>query len=420
MKKALNILKLPIVDLENFVIDEMEKNPLLEKIEDEITENFFPKNSSKNFSKTSNSFDPFYNIAKKKSLQEHLNFQAREFFSKKYLKIATYIIGNLNERGFLDVPIEDIAKDLKTPKKEVLKVLKKIQTFDPIGIAARNLQERILIQLISKNKKNSLCFKIIKNNFDDFIKSKKTLLMKIFKISKKSLKEAIKDLKKNVNLNVTSNYVTSNYLENRIEPIIPDIFIRCENSKWKISINKKNIPNFQINEKYKNLLKNPLKKEEKDFIKKNILSGNLLKTSLKNRFSYLKEIASLLIKTQKNFFLFGDRIAPLSYQKTADKLKVHLSTIYRIVFDKYIDTPIGIFPLKSFFSSEKKIFENKISKREAFSLLKEIIQKENKKNPLSDDKISKMFLKRGISISRRTICKYRKKLFLESSNKRNF
>ena len=182
IKLIFHVLELPILELKNFLDKKIEENPLLEKKDYSFNKNY------------SNKKIDIDNIENRKSLYEHLMFQANISISKKDLKIAKQIIGNLNEKGFLDIEIEKIAKSLKIFKKKVLDILKIIQTFDPIGIGARSFHESLLIQLKFQKKENSFLFKLLKNHFNDFLKKRSSLFKKL-NISKESFQNLKKDLK---------------------------------------------------------------------------------------------------------------------------------------------------------------------------------------------------------------------------------
>ena len=376
MKNAIYILQLPILELKNWIMNEIEKNPLLEIIEKkaEITQQpenpdteeiEFSENSYKYLSDSS--IEYLYEhenknkentilldrISKTKSLYEHLLFQARAIFkSESDLIISKNIIGNLNSKGFLDfldTEIEELTKKIKVSKKKILDVLKIIQTFDPPGIAARNLQESLLIQLKQQKKQNTLCYKILKNHFKEVLQNKFYLLSKKLNISSQEIKKLIYKEIKTLNFIPSSKY---NYTPSL--PLIIDITIKYENARWIITINEDELPLFIIKENYFSFSKEILSSEDKKFIRLNILQGKWILKSLARRKKILIQIASFLVKKQRNYLLGLGNLTPLSYNDLAKELNLHVSTISRAANNKYVDCPLGILPLKAFFSSLKR------------------------------------------------------------------
>lgn len=386
MKLGLKILSLPILELNQFINQKIEENPLLEKIEDFSIE--------KNFSSISNFYENYQNIAQKDSLYTKLIKQAKISFNKRDLEIAFFIIGNLNKKGFLEESSQEISTQLKTTNKKVLEVIEKIKQLDPIGSGSKNLKDFFLTQIKETNIK---ILKIAETYFDNFLKTKNSL--KIFKLLKK-----MKNLK----------FSVYNSEEENIN-IYPDIIIKYKNKKWEVIINK--ITTFQINKKYKNLLKIPLNSEEKKTVKNFLHKATFLKTTIEKRKDTLEKVAFFLIKFQKNFLLEKKELKPFTISKASSFFNIKISTLSRAISNKYIKAPCGFLKLKDLFSHEIK-GEKKISSKELKKILLLLIKKEDKKNPLSDEKISKILAKKGILCSRRTVTKYRNKLFILSKNKR--
>jgi RNA polymerase sigma-54 factor len=439
MKKALEILTLPILELRTKVLQEIDQNPLLEKTEDietreyekepeeTVTEIDFSKDSyeisgsffdyfSKHYDTNSSNknISTLDNSSKKISLLEHLNFQSTiTFTSEEDLKIATYLIGNLNSKGFLGISIDEIAQDLCVLKQQVINVLEIVQSFDPPGIAAKNLQDSLMIQLKAQKKQNSMCYKVLKDFFPELIHNKISFISKKLKIPENIIQ---KEIKKEFNKLIW--FPASIFSQEKIQTLIPDITIELIDNKWTVLINEKEIPRFIINEKYKAYQNNPsLKKEEKTFIKNNVFQGKWLLNSLKTRQEIMRNIALFIIQKQKRYLTGEKNLIPLNYKDTATALNVNISTISRAVANKYIKSPIGITPLKSFFSISCN-HQKDISNKTALELLKNLIHEEDKKKPLSDKRLTEQLAGLGISCARRTITKYRKKLKIESATKR--
>lgn len=307
-------------------------------------------------------------VVQQDSLFEHLMKQARiELSSSEELKIAENIIGNLNESGFYPYPLQSELE------KRILKI---IQTFDPPGIAFPSLKEWLLAQL----KENEPSYLLIKKHFDLLLKGKGAFLKRKFPDAFKKLFHL--NFQPNIKFQRTQNY-----------PIIPDITIQEEGDKYNIRV------------KSEELLITPLPY----FIKE----ARQIKFACENRKKLLKKITILLLKRGA----FSKQMAPVTIKEMAEELNISYSTAARAVSDKYVECPIGIVPLRSFFSSAIKTASGEeMSKKKVCCLLKELIKKETK--PLSDLNLVRELEKKGIFCKRRTITKYRKKLSILASHKR--
>ncbi len=395
MKQIFHVLELPVLELKEYVDSEIEQNPLLEKKERE--RDFINKNTYND--------EILNSLAKKKSLFAHLMEQAHEIFStKEELAIAEALFSNLNHKGFLAISTSELSAYLQITEEKLLEVLKRVQTFDPIGICAKNIQECLLLQLKEQKKENSLIFELVDKHFEAFLQGKNNFLLKTLKISSKKLKEMTHELK-SLKLDPASDYG-----DEIASPPAPDIRIRYERPTWRVFINHSEIPSFSIN-----ALENiSFDKEDKKYIQSCILKGKWLKESLENRRKILLKITFFIIKKQKDFLLSAGPLQPLNLKEIALDLKMHSSSISRAVSNKYIDSPLGILPLKYFFSSAL----SNISNKTALDVLKKLIDEEDKNAPFSDDILCKKLLEKGITIARRTISKYRKKLLIAPAKNR--
>lgn len=387
MRQSLDILSMPQEELVKYLEEEIANNPLLER----VYKKSYVKEERPNF----------FSLSWKKSIFDHLLSQAREIFSKEELKVSEYVIGNLDEKGFFK-DRKALYSIFKTDGIE--RIIKKIQTFDPVGLATEDMQERILVQLKNKGKEKSLGYRIIKDHFKEFLYKRGSLEKKI---SKKKLKKEIGEIKKYINL-----YPLTPFKENPLPEIKADIKIKHEGKNWTIDLQNQSLPEFKVNG-FGPLLKSSITRGEKEFIRFNILKGRWLRSAIFKREKSLFDIAKFIIYNQREFLLNGRDIKPLSYKDAAKSLKKNISTISRIISGKYIDTPFGLFSLKIFF--QKKV--NKIPKKKIFLSLLNIIK--NEKAPLSDEDIKKRLFERGISISRRTVSKYRKNLDIPKSSLRD-
>lgn len=435
MRRSLFILQIPILELKEWINTEIEKNPLLE-IESnslESSKEEFQDEKEIDFSK-----DPFkdkedpeflnvlfqkdtpsVNVIEKKeaniSIFESLMIQAHENFrSYEEIKLAEHLIGNLDEKGFFSGSVKELANTLKVKEEKLDQVLAKIQTFEPIGIGSKNLQECLLIQLKARKKQKSLAYKIVKKYFQDLVHNRILLLAKKTRYSPKQIQTCFqKDLKGLV-------FCPKLQYEKEISPIlVPDVILKKDEKGWKIEVNEEDLPIFRFNLNYLKLLKEKINRDEKNVIRNFVTSGKSLIKSLQQRKNTLKKITQLIVKSQKGYLNHQKEILPLNVKKVAQEIGVHESTVARAISQKYLECPRGIFPLKIFFSSSQfSKQKKKFSKFSIKDVLENIVQNEDKSSPLSDLDIAKELEKKGIPCARRTVAKYRQKLKIGSAKQR--
>lgn len=439
MKDAVHILTLPVLELNRFIEQEIEINPLLEKTEKSKNEYLLAEEDKKTtdpdisecpyhfqenkkintYEKKNGSFlenkkDSFIeNIISPPSIYDCLLFQVSIAFKIPEDKlVATHLIGSLNSQGFLDSPLEEIAKELNISEKKLRNILKIIQSFDPPGIGATSLSESLLIQLERQGKKNLSIYHIIKNYFQDLLDKNFSKISKKTKISLSKIQTLSKNELKKLNFSPLQTLIPNNP-----QPITPDIVVKQEENKWIIMVNEQNLPKFYIQDKYNNEMAS-FSPSERDYIKKYISRGVWLKKAIESRRIKLIKVMQLIIKMQKNFLLGEGSLFPMTYKDLSSFLKCHVSTISRIVANKYISCPLGLLPMRSFFSSPLKCNSQKKSSAAALQILKKLVQEEDKKKPLSDGQLTQKLCNLGFSLARRTVTKYRKKLHISSSNLR--
>ncbi|WP_041936056.1 RNA polymerase factor sigma-54 [Blattabacterium sp. (Nauphoeta cinerea)] len=368
------------------------------------------------------------------SFQEYLKNQLHTFrLSEKDLLIADFILGNIDNDGYIRRKITSIVDDIfltlgvsvSTEKVEKL-LVNYIQKLDPIGIGSRNLQECLLIQLKKKKITQEIFFsqKIIRDHFQSFVKKHYNKLYKKLGITKKNLKKVIDQIKK---LNPKPGKIYSDNTKN-LDHIIPDFNIYISDEKLELSLNQRNIPELKVSPLYFNMLKsyrskkNINKNEETvAFLKQKIDSAKWFVDAIKQRQNTLMLTMNAIMDYQKEYFLTGDplKIKPMILKNISQKIGVGISTVSRVANSKYVNTPYGTFLIKSFFSEKMINQEGKeVSSIEIKKLLGESIAKENKKQPLTDEKLSKILRKKGYLIARRTIAKYRDQMHIPVSRMR--
>ena len=446
----MKLLQLPTIALEQRIKNEIEQNPTLEEddspVEDESIDNIednkegddeendvfgdedmFPNDddivSYKN-NDGSEKTDKSQLFVSETTFHEDLISQLQlKPLSELEMIIGLEIIGNIDESGYLNRSIESIVDDflfrhnIEVTVKEIEDVLAIIQTFDPIGVGARDLQECLLIQLNKKEKTKaiSLAKKVIKKCFEYFKKKQYNFIAQRLNCSEEELQEAIDEI---IKLNPKPGNSLSTDVDSSI-PIIPDFIVWMQNQKVDFQVNSYGNHKLKTSNYYENLLKtvsqsnSPSDKETATFLREKLESANIFIDALNRRSDTLYLIMKAIIKYQYEYFLEGDiqKLKPMRLVDIAEMVDLDISTISRVVSNKYVQTHFGIYKLKDFFSnfmlneSGEQISTDKI-KDEIIS----IIKNEDKSNPLTDDKLVEMLKDKGYSIARRTVSKYRETL----------
>lgn len=356
-------------------------------------------------------------VTTKETLFEHLLEQARLTFSGAHeLELAETLIGNIDDKGFLTTPLQELALLHHSTEEEVSRILKVIQTFHPIGVGARDLKESLLIQLRFQKKEGTLAYDIIENYFDDLLHNRIGIIRNKLHCTAEQIGKVIdRDIAK-LDLHPGAQ------LNNQVVPyIIPDATLRLEGESLIALVNDDTVPSLRLNSCYLRMLRDDkLPKETKDFIKQKVVSAKWLMHNIMQRNSTIERIADNLAKRQQAFFLDPKgKLVPLTMKTVADELEIHESTVARAVSNKYIDTPRGVIPLRSLFTSSisTDVGED-MSSRTVREILMNIVGNEDKKQPLSDEAISALMKQQGIKCARRTIAKYRAIMKIGSAQQR--
>ena len=377
-------------------------------------------------------------IQVEESFHEYLENQLgmRERGTAKEEMIAQQIIGSIDSDGYLRrAPISLIddllfAHNLEASEEEVESVIKKVQCFDPPGIAARNLQECLLIQINLKieqedqvsKKVKMIARKIILNHFDEFTKKHYLKLKKHLFLSESELKDAIDEILK-LNPKPASGFLTSG--RSTTQYIVPDFFISNRDGELELSLNTKNAPDLRVNDGYRDMLRTykveraakqkPSKqnKEAVMFIKQKIDSAKWFIDAIKQRQNTLYNTMYAIMQFQEDYFRTGDdrRLKPMILKDIAEITGLDISTVSRVANSKFVQTEFGTKRLKDFFSESLQTKDGtEVSTLEVKNILSEIISGENKRKPLSDEKLKDFLQQRGYNIARRTVAKYREQL----------
>lgn len=452
--QVIKLLEIPTVQLEQRIKKELEENPVLElesespsdelqtdsddaeadsdddefSFDDYLTDDDeIPsyKTSTNNYSKDEKYVDiPFsVGVTFHESLYEQLGMVS---LSEEDSKLAEYVIGNIDEDGYLRRDLLSISDDLafnmnmEVSEEKLQEILNVIQKFDPPGVGGRDLRECLLIQLDrKKNKTLELARKIVADFFDEFTKKHYQKIQKKLELTDDELKLGIEQVLK-LNPKPGSSY--SNPLNKSNQHIVPDFILENNDGELQLSLNQQNAPELKINDTYLEMLHSLNKmhkdksKNQKDalvFVKQKIDSAKWFIDAIRQRNNTLLLTMSEIINFQKEYFQEGDeaKLKPMILKDIAEKTHLDISTISRVSNSKYIQTHFGIYPLKYFFSEGlQKDDGEEVSTREIKKILQECIENEDKKKPLTDEKLTQILKEKSYNIARRTVAKYREQL----------
>lgn len=448
LRQAIQILQFNNVELMEFIYKQLEVNPFLESVDnrnqesvsgdDRDNDNNYEKNDSndeidwkeitekyddlsyKAYEKNvdadeKQSFESY--TSKKMSLKDHLMVQLGvSVKTNKEKRIGEFIIESLDNKGYLGCSIQDISLLLNEDVVEVERVLRLIQTFDPVGVGARNLSECLMIQLKEKGIQDKNAYIIAENYLEDIATNKVQKIAKDLKISVTRV-QSICDIIKMLEPKPSRGFIVDS---DNIRYIVPDVTMEKINGEYIIIVNDNNLPTLTISNYYKSMISNLDDKEANKFLTDKLNSSMWLIKSIEQRRMTLYKVTESILKFQRKFFDEGKTaLRPLVLKDVADNIGVHESTVSRATNGKYVQTPRGLFELKYFFASSiSEVDGDGISSTSVKTQIQKLINDENSQKPLSDQKIAEMLSNEGINISRRTVAKYRDEMRIPSSSMR--
>ncbi len=455
--QMIKLLEIPAMQLEQRIKKELEENPVLEEgdyetsdeagQEDEVSgdeadkdneefslEDYIEDDEIPNYKLNTNNYSDDDKrtempLTASSGLQGHLESQlGLRSLTEKQESLALYIIGNMDDDGYLRRKLESIVDDLAftqnitTTEQELFDILQIVQDLDPPGVGARDLQECLLLQISRKNQSVpsiAMARKIIKSHFHEFTRKHYNKITKRMNISEDDLKNAIDEI---LRLNPRPGSSFSDPLESPAQHIVPDFLLELKDGEFTLSLNSHNVPELRINRTYSGLLqtiagqKNKRSREDKDtitFVKQKLDSAKWFIDAIIQRQNTLMLTMNAIIDYQREYFAEGDeaKLKPMILKNIAEKTNLDISTISRVANSKYIQTHFGIFSLKSFFSEGlQNEMGEEVSTREIKNILAECIENENKRKPLTDEKLVVILQEKGYNIARRTVAKYREQL----------
>lgn len=464
--QLMKLLQVPTANLEERIKEELEENPALEHTEEDHDDQFdepkdeFDSSNDEDF-EAEGSQDEYENvdiseyvsdddgeIADYKmrddnypevddnkvvpykietSFHEHLQEQLLMLkLDDQQKKIAEQIIGSIDDDGYLRretaAIVDDLAfrQNIESNEHEVETVIQLIQQFDPPGVAARNLQECLLLQLQrhrNERKEVEMAIDVLSMYFDEFTKKHYDKIQRGLNLTDDQLKEVINQIIR-LNPKPGGNHGDMNKAESYV---VPDFFIYNNGGKLELTLNSKNAPDLRISEGYRDMLREYDKGSKKDkrqkeaviFIKQKIDAAKWFIDAIKQRQHTLSSVMETIMEYQREFFMTGDEtvLRPMILKDIAERTGLDISTVSRVANSKFVQTEFGTYRLKFFFSESLSTDSGEeVSTREVKKILSDLIEAESKKKPLSDEKLTELLQERGYNIARRTVAKYREQL----------
>jgi RNA polymerase sigma-54 factor len=454
--QMIKLLEIPAIQLEQRIKKELEENPVLEEgnddpfdeqeeikeeqpadqqdefsLEDYMQDDEIPsyRLNAQNFSTDSKREEIPFTIGS--SFREQLKSQlGLRKLSEEQEVLAEYVLGNIDDDGYLRRDLEAIADDLafsiglETTYEALHEVLMIIQDFDPAGVGARSLQECLLLQMERKELDEpvtGLAYRILKNHFEEFTNKHYDKIIQRLNITEAALKEALDEI---LRLNPKPGGAMGDSQGKSFQHIVPDFILEENEGDLQLYLNSSNVPELRVSRAYTDMFesysanKSSASRDEKDaitFVKQKLDSARWFIDAIRQRQNTMLLTMNAILEYQQNYFYEGDetRMRPMILKDIADMTGLDISTISRVVNSKYIQTHFGIYPLKYFFSEGMQTDSGEeVSTREIKKILQNCIESEDKRKPLTDDRLMAILNEKGYQIARRTVAKYREQLGL--------
>jgi RNA polymerase sigma-54 factor len=443
LQQALKLLQVPTLELQQILKQELMQNPLLEEV-DEVVEDqdtqqaeadpgepseepesekdgeedidwseFMQEGLDRTYVPAQEQQTEFYEKVPvtRMSLAEHLTNQLRLMeLAPEVISLGEFLIGSLDDRGYLATPITDVAESTGRDQAEVEHALKIVQSLEPAGVGARDLRECLLLQLQARKQDGTLAWRIVDEHFDRLVNNKKAEIARSLRVAPEEVQEAtdaLAQLSPKPGLEITTD-------EDRY--VVPDLIVERVGEDYVVLLNDRNVPRLRITQAYEKVLREAKKPggrdTTRDYIQSKLNSARWLIQTIEQRRRTMIKVMNCIIQEQREFFDKGIQfLRPLTLQQVARQIDMHESTVSRVTTNKYVQTPRGVFELKFFFSSGITTQDGEdVSSKTAREAIRQFIEEEEKRDPLSDQKIAEMLQGRGMNIARRTVAKYREQL----------
>ena len=447
LQQALKLLQVPTLELQQILKQEVLQNPLLEEV-DEVTEqedidkeasadeqnNEEPEDPAEEdpidwseylqdgsldrtyVPPTESSVEflekvPATRTTLAESLLEQLHFLN---LPAEHMLIAEFIVGSIDERGWLVTSVDDIALALDRPVVEVENVLRLVQALEPAGVGARDLRECLLIQLDARGDRESLAWRMIHDHFDHLVNRRFPEIARLLKVSVLEVQEAADG--------IATLHPRPGTLVSAEDPkyVVPDLIVERVDDEYVVMLNDRNVPRLRISSAYGDVIaankRKPgatdAEKQTREYIQGKLASAKWLIQTIEQRRRTMIKVMNCIVREQREFFDKGIAfLRPLTLAAVARQIDMHESTVSRVCSGKYVQTPRGVFELKFFFSSGLATDDGEdVSARTAKNIIKGLIDEEDKMDPLSDQRIAELLHEKGLQIARRTVAKYREQM----------
>lgn len=446
LQQALKLLQVPTLELQQILKQEMIQNPLLEEVDDvteseDLAEEDSPEEKANEEAADPSEEDPIdwseymqdgaldrvyvppqetsveflekvpiTRTTLAESLLEQLHFLD---LAPADLTLAEFLVGSLDDRGWLATPLEEVAQATGEPLERCEKVLLVVQALEPVGVGARDLRECLLLQLEARGERDTLPWKLIHDQFENLVNRRFPEIARQLKVSAEEVQSAadsIALLNPKPGLQVSSE-----------DPkyVVPDLVVERVNEEYLVMLNDRHVPRLRISSAYEGVMRDKKKADctagevkTREYIQGKLNSARWLIQTIEQRRRTMIKVMNCIIREQHEFFDKGIAfLRPLTLQQVARQIDMHESTVSRVCSGKYVQTPRGVFELKFFFSSGLETEDGEdVSARTARDIIKTFIDEEDKKEPLSDQRIAELLHEKGLRIARRTVAKYREQL----------
>ena len=447
LQQALKLLQVPTLELQQILKQEVLQNPLLEEVDEVTEQEDIDKEASADEQNNEESEDPaeedpidwseylqdgsldrtfvpqsetsmeflekvpVTRTTLAESLLEQLHFLN---LPKESMRIAEFLVGSLDDRGWVMTPMDEIVDSLGVPLDEIEKVLRVVQALEPAGVGARDLRECLLIQLDARRERGSLAWNMIDLHFDHLVNRRFPELARLLKVSTLDVQSAADG--------IASLHPRPGTMVSAEDPkyVTPDLLVERVDEEYVVMLNDRNVPRLRISSAYESVIAaNKRKpdatteqKQTREYIQGKLASARWLIQTIEQRRRTMIKVMNCIVREQREFFDKGIAfLRPLTLAAVARQIDMHESTVSRVCSGKYVQTPRGVFELKFFFSSGLATDDGEdVSARTAKDIIKGLIEEEDKMEPLSDQRIAELLHEKGLQIARRTVAKYREQL----------
>ncbi len=414
LQQAISLLRYSTYELYQFIQDQYHENPLIELMEYDQSHSSHTSSKQVNYQASDAPHPIDFLTNGEKNMYENLLEQAKWLeMNEQERKVLEYLILNLDEHAYLPVGIDELATRLSIPSSEVEKGIQHLQSLEPVGVGARDVSECLALQLKYYYPDEQLTVTVVQNHLDLLARKKWSDLSKIYDLTTTDLKNMYDLI---YSLDPQPNQSLNNH---QADYIHPDIIIKENNGKFEIYLNDSYIPEVHFNSDYLPFMNK--KDDVSGYLHNHFKQYQWLMNSIEQRRTTILKITEVVVRKQHGFFQKGfSALQPLTLDEVAQEIGMHESTVSRATTNKFIQTPKGTFDMRKLFSSKMNRNNGTVTSQTKVKwLLKELIEKENKEKPLSDQKIADYFAdNQQIKISRRTVAKYREEMHIESSRQR--